>query len=87
MGASGTDVLLSSAAKECFPYAIECKSRASFAIYKDYAQAVEHSKKEHTEPLLVIKANNKQPLVVLDAEFFIELMYELTCRRENDKSQ
>jgi len=71
MGASGEDVLLSPAARRLIPYQIETKSYATFAIYKHYEQAAEHG--EH-EPLLVIKANHKQPLVVISAEQFFNLL-------------
>lgn len=72
MGATGVDVLLSDAAVKCFPFAIECKSHASFAVYKHYEQAVEN-KTEDTTPLLVIKQNRAEPLVVLSLEDFMEL--------------
>ena len=71
MGASWEDVLLSPAARRLIPYQIETKSYATFAIYKHYEQAAEHG--EH-EPLLVIKANHKQPLVVISAEQFFNLL-------------
>jgi hypothetical protein len=71
MGAQGEDVQLSVAARRLIPYQIETKSYATFAIYKHYEQAAEHG--EH-EPLLVIKANHKKPLAVLDAEQFFNLL-------------
>ena len=71
MGAQGEDVQLSPKAREFVPYQIETKSYATFAIYKHYEQAAEHG--DH-EPLLVIKANHKKPLVVVDAEQFFKLL-------------
>jgi len=78
MGASGEDVLLSPAARKLIPFQIETKSYATFAIYKHYEQAAEHG---NHEPLLVIKANHKQPLVVISAEQFFNLL-----KRVNDGS-
>lgn len=77
MGASGEDVQLSSAARQMIPYQIECKSKAAYSVYTDYAQAQTHGKHE---PLLMIKANNKQPLAIVDAKHFLNLlrvMYQL----------
>lgn len=76
MGNGGEDVQLSPAARKQFPYQVECKSRASFTVYKDYAQASEHGKHE---PVLFIKMNNKKPLVILDAEVFINLIRKLNA--------
>lgn len=71
MGAGGEDVQLSPAAREKFPFQIECKNKAAFAVYKDYEQATEHG---DCEPLLIIKGNRKKPLVVMDAEqFFLQV--------------
>lgn len=69
MGAGGEDVQLSPAARKLVPFSIECKSRASYAFYKDYDQAVVNAPK-NTEPLLVAKANHRNPVVIVDAEYF-----------------
>jgi hypothetical protein len=71
MGAGGEDVLLSPAARKLFPYTIECKSRARIAVYEWYTQAKGH--KDH-EPLVFIKANRLEPLVIMSAEHFIKLL-------------
>lgn len=73
MGAQGEDVLLSPEARKVFPFSIECKSRSSFAIYKDFDQAVQNTPKG-SRPLLVIKSDRRPPLAVLDAEWFINRM-------------
>lgn len=74
MGAGGEDVLLSPAARNLFPVSIECKSRASFAVYPLYDQAKDNAPKG-AEPVLVIKMNRRNPLVVVDAEhYFKEVM-------------
>jgi len=69
MGAPGEDVQLSPAARKQYPVSIECKSRASYAFYKDYDQAVVNAPKE-SEPVLVAKANHRKPVVIVDAEWF-----------------
>ena len=89
MGAGGEDVQLSTAARIKFPYQTECKSKASYSVYKDYAQASEHG---DCEPLLMIKANNKKPLAVVDAEHFVslvrtlhDLLHEISLRENGEK--
>ena len=68
MGDRGEDVILSPAARLVYPFQFECKSRSSYSVYKDYAQACTHG--EHT-PVLIIKQNHSKPLAVVDAEWFI----------------
>jgi hypothetical protein len=72
MGAGGRDVLLSEAGLRCFNFAIECKSRASIAIYGDYEQACSHRDAGEI-PLLVIKQNHSEPLAVVSLDHFMEL--------------
>jgi len=81
MGQSGIDVQLSPFAKSFLPIAVECKSHKSMAIYGLYAQAEEY--KTQGEPVLVVKANHKKPLAVIDLEYYLQL--EKT-RIENDRS-
>lgn len=70
-GAQGEDVQLSPAAREVFPFQIECKSLAKIAVYKFYEQAQAHG--EH-EPLVFIKQNRSKPLVLMDAEAFFRMV-------------
>jgi hypothetical protein len=72
MGVTGRDVQLSEAALQAFPYAVECKNRASIAVYKDYEQACENAGSD--TPILVIKQNQSKPLVVLDMEDFFRII-------------
>jgi len=72
MGVTGKDVQLSEAARALFPYAVECKSRARFALYEDYGQAQSNAGSD--TPLLVIKQNQSKPLVVLSMEDFFKLI-------------
>jgi len=71
MGAGGEDVQLSPAARRQYPVSIECKSRANYAFYKDYDQAVCNAP-DGTEPILVAKANHRRPVVVVDADWFFK---------------
>ena len=71
MGAGGEDLIMARAAREKFPYSIECKNQESVNIWKSYEQAIENS--GNYEPLVIIKRNNTKPLVLIDAEYFISL--------------
>lgn len=71
MGAGGEDVQLSPAARKQYPVSIECKSRANYAFYKDYDQACVNAPKD-TEPMLVCKANHREPVVIINADWFFK---------------
>ena len=71
MGAGGEDLIMARAAREKFPYSIECKNQESINVWKSYEQAQENSK--DYEPVVVLKRNNTKPLVLVDAEYSVKL--------------
>ena len=71
MGAGGEDLIMARAARQKFPYSIECKNQEKINIWVSYKQADENSK--DYEPVVVIKRNKHKPLVLVDAEYFVEL--------------
>ena len=71
MGAGGEDLIMARAAREKFPYSIECKNQESLNIWKSYEQAQQNS--GNYEPIVVLKRNNVKPLVLVDADYFVEL--------------
>ena len=71
MGAGGEDLIMARAARQRFPYSIECKNQESINVWKSYEQAQENSK--DYEPVVVLKRNNTKPLVLVDAEYFAKL--------------
>jgi hypothetical protein len=73
MGSSGEDVQLSPAARKQIPISVECKARKGIAIYDWYEQAGTNCK-DGLEPVLVVKADRKKPLVCVDADYFFDLM-------------
>ena len=75
MGAGGEDILLSPLARRLLPISIECKNRASFAIYKDYEQAKANAKTY--EPVLIIKSNRQKPLIVVELDHYLSLWQRL----------
>lgn len=70
MGAGGEDVQLSPAARKKIPITVECKARKSIAVYTFYDQAKENAPKG-VEPVVILKADRKKPLALVDAEFFL----------------
>ncbi len=72
MGAGGEDIQLSPAARKVFPFSIECKSLAKIAVYKYYDQAKSNS--GESEPLVILKQNQKRPLALLDLDAFLGLI-------------
>lgn len=71
MSSAGEDVQLSPAARLVIPHNIECKKYQKFAIYAHYDQAGRHG---GHEPLVVIEADRRKPLAVVDLDYFIRLL-------------
>jgi hypothetical protein len=72
MGQSGEDILMSKAARDKFPFSIECKNQEKLNLWAAWEQA--NSNKGIYHPLLVVKRNGSTPLVVLEADTFMELV-------------
>ena len=71
-GENGPDIKLSRIAKRLIPYQFETKSQQRMkTIYSWYKQA---SKKTKLEPVVVMKQNSKDPLVVISLEHFFDLI-------------
>ena len=75
MGAGGEDVQLSPAARKLFKFSVECKNTEKLNVWAAYEQACSNC--GNNEPLLIMKKNRKKPLVVMDAEKFIQLIKKL----------
>ena len=73
MGASGEDILFSQAAGDKLGISVECKSRSTIGVYSFYSQAADNTP-EGRQPVVVIKQNHSKPLVVIDAQYFIQLL-------------
>ena len=71
MGAGGEDLIMSRAARQAFPYSVECKNQEKLNVWSAYEQASQNSG-EYT-PLVVLKRNNVKPLVLIDAEEFVNI--------------
>jgi len=71
MGAGGEDLIMARAARVKFPHSIECKNVEKLNIWEAYEQASANC--NDYQPIVVIKKNGKKPLVVVDAEYYIQL--------------
>ena len=76
---AGTDVRLIGEAKTRFPFSVECKRCESWAIPAWIKQAKANQAKG-TDWLLIVKKNREDPIVVMDANAFFELL-----SREGDR--
>ena len=72
MCSQGEDISLGKQSRDVFPFSIECKNQEAVNVWKAYEQASENCK--GYEPLVVIKRNRTKPLVVMDAQKFVELL-------------
>ena len=73
MGANGSDLLLSPAARKLIPYDFECKSLARFVGHSYLEQAVSNCPKNAT-PVAVVKANHKKPVVIMYLDDWIKTL-------------
>ena len=71
MGAGGEDLIMARAARSKFPFSVECKNVEKLNVWEAYEQAKANS--GDYEPIVIMKKNFKKPLVVIDAEYFIQL--------------
>ena len=65
LGQSGCDLYLSPAARERFPFAVECKAQERIALLEWWQQCETNASKVGLVPLLVFKRNREEPLAVL----------------------
>ena len=72
MGAGGEDLIMSKAARNKFPYSVECKNQERMNIWQAWEKA--NNNKGIYEPLVVIKKNGVNPLIVVDAESFLDMI-------------
>jgi hypothetical protein len=72
MGQSGEDIILSPHARDLLPLSIECKSYAKFAVYSIIDQCKANCPSD-CEPVVVLKADHKKPVAVIDLDYYIKL--------------
>jgi len=80
MGQSGCDLYLSPAARERFPFGVECKAQEAIALPAWWRQCTANAEKEGLTPLLLVKQSRKEPLAVLRWSDLIRLIREIRER-------
>lgn len=77
MGAQGVDIQLSDHALRIFPFSLECKARATFDTLYDFMNQATMNRVKNTIPGVVLKANRKSPLILMDLEEFLDIYSQL----------
>ena len=77
MGQSGCDLYLSPAARERFPFGVECKAQERIALPEWWRQCTRNAEAEGLVPLLVFKRNREEPLAVLRWEDLLALLRQM----------
>ena len=73
-GENGADIKLSKIAKRILPYQFECKYQERLAtLHRWFSQSRKHGR---MEPILVVKMNDKKPLLVMDLDHFFQIVKE-----------
>lgn len=70
---TGTDVRLIGDAKRGFPFSVECKWQETWNVPGWIAQA-KNNQEDGTDWLLICKRSRSEPVVIMDAEKFFELL-------------
>tara|TARA_R100001086_G_C11777033_1_gene242526 strand:- start:403 stop:741 length:339 start_codon:yes stop_codon:yes gene_type:complete len=73
-GQSGPDILLSKTAKKLCPYQFEIKSQNRMKTIYDFYKQARKNIPSTLEPIVVMKMNSRDPLVVLDVDHFFDLI-------------
>lgn len=79
MGQGGEDIQLSPKARELLPFQIECKNKREVAVINWLKQADNHG---DYIPIVVAKQNHSEPVVVIDALTFFNLMRDYGSSRD-----
>ncbi len=70
---SGTDVRLIGEAKVRFPFSVECKHQQAWDV-PAYIRQAKSNQEKNTDWLLILKKNHQDPVVVMDAKRFFQLL-------------
>ena len=72
MGAGGEDLIMARAAREKFPYSVECKNQEKLNIWSSLEQAEENAG-PHI-PLLVFKRNRSKTYISMEINDLIKIL-------------
>jgi len=85
MGQAGCDIYLSKAAREIFPFGVECKCQETTDIWAWIKQCETNADKEGLRPLLVFRRNRSEPYAVQSWSDFCSTWNEVLALRARVK--
>lgn len=85
MGASGVDIILSPLAKKSIPLSIEVKRRKDFKT--QYALIDQAERNDGTKPVVFFRGDRKPWLVLLEADYYMELLKNGSTNSESASGQ
>lgn len=65
MGSGGSDVIMSRAAIEKFPFSVECRNQEKINVWSSFEDCERNAKKDKRTALLMIKRNFSDPMIVM----------------------
>ena len=77
MGAGGEDLIMARAAREKFPYSVECKNQEKLNIWKALEQSKGDARGTLKTPLVVFTKNFEDDYVALKYNDFVNILLEL----------
>ena len=75
MGNSGTDIILTPAARKLIPFDIEGKNSEKINIWAAIRQAESNQAKPERIPAVIFSRNHSKTYIVMEFERFLDLMY------------
>jgi hypothetical protein len=82
MGQSGCDIYLSAAAREIFPFGVECKNVEALNVWDAMEQCEMNARFAKLRPLLVFRRNHTEPRAVLPWVDFLGIWNEVLALRK-----
>lgn len=79
MGSAGADLILSPAAKQAFPFSVECKAKAT-GFSPLYAALKQAERGDHLTPIAFVKQDRQRAIVAMYADDFERLCQRLATR-------
>ncbi|MFA7087521.1 MAG: hypothetical protein WC145_12710 [Aliarcobacter sp.] len=74
MGQGGCDLYLSPAARERFPFGVECKRTEKLSIPAWWKQCSANAKVEKLNPMLIYRRSHEEALLVMRWDDFLEVV-------------
>jgi len=80
MGQTGPDIRLVADAREQFPWSVECKRQESWSVH-NWVEQAQKNQMAGTDWLIVAKRSHKDPVVILDAFVFFQLLRHIPGKK------